>query len=199
MTVQGGRIRGIAPQVLAAEIQNQSVKALGKGNLVLCGELVQPFGVKSIGDTWCFWNPYYSTEARILTNRGVYAGSTQILSLTCLEGIYILLVAKELVKSAVHVNDRMATLCWNKSFSMIIQTLAGISLNGNNIEHSSLLKSKWNTLKDRCTLPPVVYLSQGKNKEKSHWRQTLYNGELHMFISLKHTFKRKLAPNLNIT
>lgn len=48
VTVRGGRIRGIAPQVLTAEIQNQSVKAMGKGNLVLCRELVRPFGVKSI-------------------------------------------------------------------------------------------------------------------------------------------------------
>lgn len=96
VTVQGGRIRRIAPQVLTAKIQNQSVKTMGKGNLVLCRELVQPFGVESIGDTWCFLNPYYPTEARLLTNRGVYVGSTQILNLTCLEGIYILLVAKEL-------------------------------------------------------------------------------------------------------
>lgn len=47
----GGSIRGIAPQVLMDEIQNQSVKAMGKGNLVLCRELVRPFGVKSIGGT----------------------------------------------------------------------------------------------------------------------------------------------------
>lgn len=90
VTVQGGEIRGIATQVLTAKIQNQSVKTVGKGNLVLCRELVQPFGVKSIRDTWCFLNPYYPTEARLLTNRGVDAGSTQVLHLTCLEGIYIL-------------------------------------------------------------------------------------------------------------
>lgn len=35
VTVRGGRIRGIAPKVLTAKIQNQSVKTMGKGNLVL--------------------------------------------------------------------------------------------------------------------------------------------------------------------
>lgn len=68
VTVRG--IRGIAPQVLMAKIQNQSVKAMGKGNLVLCRELVQPFGVKSIGDTWCFLNPYYPTEASSIDKQG---------------------------------------------------------------------------------------------------------------------------------
>lgn len=78
--MQGGRIGGIAPQV---QIQNQSVKAMGKGNLVLCRELMQPFGAKSIGDTWHFLNPYYPIEASH-TDRGGYVGSTQIFNLTCL-------------------------------------------------------------------------------------------------------------------
>lgn len=90
--MQGGKIRGIAPQVLTAKIQNQSVKSVGKGNLVLCRELVRPFGVKSIRDTWCFLNPDYPTEARLLTNRAVDAGRTQILTLTCLEGIHVRMV-----------------------------------------------------------------------------------------------------------
>lgn len=34
VTVRGGPIRGIAPQVLTAEIQNQSVKAMGSSSLV---------------------------------------------------------------------------------------------------------------------------------------------------------------------
>lgn len=68
--MRGGGIRGIAPEVLMAKIQNQSVKAMGKGNLVLCRELVQPFGAKSIGDTWRFLNPYYPTEAGGIDKQG---------------------------------------------------------------------------------------------------------------------------------
>lgn len=55
---------------------------------------MRPFGVKSIEDTWCFLNPYYPTEARLLTNSGVYVGSTQILKLTHVQEIYNLLVHK---------------------------------------------------------------------------------------------------------
>lgn len=55
---------GLLLRSLQPQIQNQSVRAMGKGNLVLCGELVRPFGVKSMGNTRHFLNPCNPIVAR---------------------------------------------------------------------------------------------------------------------------------------